>query len=91
MCDVMNKRFGIKGKECYLENDSSTLYYFISSDFILLRLFLCRIGLCLSEILIEIFLFPFQLTHFLFTIFIGGSQLAFLLHEVYRKRLREAT
>lgn len=22
MCDVMNKRFGIKGKECYLENDS---------------------------------------------------------------------
>lgn len=21
MCDVMNKRFGIKGKECYLEND----------------------------------------------------------------------
>ena len=32
MCDVMNKKFGIKGKECYLKNDS-TLYCLISSDF----------------------------------------------------------
>lgn len=24
MCDVMNKRFGIKGKECYLNNACST-------------------------------------------------------------------
>lgn len=23
MCDVMNKKFGIKGKECYLKNDST--------------------------------------------------------------------
>lgn len=22
MCDVMNKKFGIKGKECYLKNDT---------------------------------------------------------------------
>ena len=45
-------------------------------------MFLCRIGLCPSEILIEIFLFPFQLTHFLFAILIGGSQLAFLCEVV---------
>lgn len=41
-------------------------------------LFLHRIGLCPSEILIQIFLFPFQIPHLFFTALVGCGQFFFL-------------